>query len=392
MPDRPVLERFQSSCAVLRFVKGGIFSRKMPLGSVLSGYSNSGTAVGLLTYSLAAAALLCVSFAAAPAPLVAQSGPEQPYHVIARWKIGGEGGWDYMHDDPAAHQLYIAHGPRVDVVDTRTGKLVGAITGLHGTHGIALGTDGQYGYISDGGGDAVVIFNRKTLAKVATIAADQNPDGIVFEPVTQTVWAFNGRSSTATVIDAPTQMNVATVPLPGRPEFPVADGKGNVYDNIESKSEIIRIDARTRRITAEWPAGCESPSGLAIDPRGHRLFTVCRGQKMSVIDYETGQVLANPSIGNGPDAARWSAKHKLAFATCGGDGVLSVIDAAAPGYPTIETLPTQRGARTMAYDSKTDRIYTDTAEFGPPPAGAAQGRFQRPPMVPGTFTVIVIGR
>jgi DNA-binding beta-propeller fold protein YncE len=347
----------------------------------------------LLGCAVVAAALLCVSLAAAPPPLAAQAAAsEQPYHVIAHWKIGGDGGWDYMHVDPSAHRLYIAHGPRVEVVDTRTGKLVGAITGLHGTHGIAFDASGQYGFISDGGGDAVVAFDRKTLAKVATIPADQNPDGIVFEPVTQTVWAFNGRSNTATVVDAPTRMNVATVPLPGRPEFPVADGKGNVYDNIESKSEIVRIDARSRRITAEWPAGCESPSGLAIDRRGHRLFAVCRNRKMSVIDYETGKVLATPSISSGPDAARWSPRRKLAFASCGGDGVLSVIDASAPGYPTIETLPTQRGARTMAYDPKTDRVYTVTAQFGPPPAVATQNRFRRPPILPGTFTVIVIGR
>lgn len=345
-----------------------------------------------LAYSAAALALFCVSFVAAPTPLAAQPGPQQPYHVIARWKIGGKGGWDYMHDDPAAHRLYIAHGTRVDVVNTRSGKLVGAITGLHGCHGIAFDATGQYGFISDGGGDAVVIFDRKTLAKVAAIPAGENPDGIVFEPVTQTVWAFNGRSATATVIDAPSRMYVDTISLPGRPEFPVADGKGYIFDNIASKSEIIRIDARTRRITAVWPAGCQSPSGLAIDPRGHRLFTVCRNRMMSVIDYETGKVLANPAIGSGPDAARWSAKHKLAFATCGGDGVLSVIGAGAPGYPAIETLPTQRGARTMAYDPKTDRIYTVTARFGPPPTGAAQGRFRRPSILPGTFTVIVIGR
>jgi DNA-binding beta-propeller fold protein YncE len=337
-----------------------------------------------------AVALLSGLFAA-PALLAAQPGPEQPYHIVARWKIGGEGGWDYMHADPAAHRLYIAHGPRVVVIDTRTGKLVGAITGLHGTHGIALDNTGKYGFISDGGGDAVVVFNRSTLAKVATIPAGQNPDGIVFEPVTQTVWAFNGRSSSVTVIDAVLLAAVNTISLPGKPEFPVADGKGNVFDNIESKSEIVRIDASARRITAVWPAGCDSPSGLAIDPRGHRLFPVCRGEKMSVIDSNTGKLLANPTIGDGPDAARWSAKHKLAFASSG-DGVISVVDAGVPGYPTIEKLATERGARTMAYDPKADRLYTVTAEFGPRPAPTAENPRPRPAVVPGSFTVIVAGR
>jgi YVTN family beta-propeller protein len=331
----------------------------------------------------AAAALVCI------VPSVAAA--QQPYHVIAHWKIGGAGRWDYMHADAKAHRLYVSHGETVDVIDTHNGKKIGSITGLHGTHGIALDTDGKYGYISDGGGDAVVVFDRKTLAKVATVPAGQNPDGIVFEPVTHTVWAFNGRSNTATVISAYTNMEVATIPLPGRPEFPVADGRGNVYDNITSTSQIARFDAQTKRITAVWPIGCNNPSGLAIDTHGHRLFSVCRNQKMSVIDYKTGKVLATPSIGNGPDGARFSEKHKLAFASCG-EGVLSVVDASAPDYPTIETLPTQRGARTMAYDSETDRIYLDTAEFGPAPAPTADNPHPRPQAVPDSFTILVVGR
>ncbi|MDR5727555.1 MAG: YncE family protein, partial [Terriglobia bacterium] len=182
-----------------------------------------------------------------------------------------------------------------------------------------------------------------------------------------------------------------TIPLPGKPEFPAVDGKGTVFDNIEDKSEIVRLDAHTRTLTATWPAGCESPSGLAFDVPGHRLFPVCDGKKMSVIDSNTGKLLANPAIGDGPDAARWSAKHKLVFASCG-EGVLSVIDAAAPGYPTIQTLPTQRGARTMAYDPATDRIYLVTADFGPRPAPTPDNPRPRPAMIPGSFTVIVVGR
>ena len=190
-----------------------------------------------------------------------------------------------------------------------------------------------------------------------------NPDGIVFEPATQTVWAFNGRSKDATVIDATTQKVVATIPLPGKPEFPAVDGHGTVFDNIEDKSEIVRLDAHARKLTAEWPAGCQSPSGLAFDVSGHRLFTVCDGKKMAVVDSESGKVLATPAIGDGPDAARWDAKHQLAFASCGEDGVLSVVDASKPSYPSIENLPTQKGARTMAYDPATDRIYLVTASL-----------------------------
>ncbi len=346
------------------------------------------------------AAALAGAFALALVPLNAQPGaadrsasarPEQPYHVIDHWKIGGEGGWDYMHDDPAAHRLYIAHGPRVEVIDTETAEPVGAVTGLHGTHGIAFDTLGKYGYISDGGGNAVVVFDRKSLATVAIIPAGTNPDGIVFEPSTQTVWAFNGRSHNVTVIDAASQKVIDTIALPGKPEFPAVDGQGHVFDNIEDKSEIVRLDARSKDITGEWPAGCDSPSGLAIDVAGHRLFPVCDGEKMAVIDSDNGALLGAASIGDGPDAARWSAKYKLVFASSG-DGVLSVVDAGTKGYPTIEKLPTQRGARTMAYDPKMDRIYTVTADFGPRPEPTPEKPHPRPSIVPGTFTIIVIGR
>ena len=334
------------------------------------------------------AAALAGAIAAAPS----QASAQQPYHVIDHWKIGGDGGWDYLQEDPAVHRLYIAHGPRVDVIDTATGKEAGTIADLHGTHGVALDSDGKYGYISDGGGNAVVVFDRHRLAKVATIPAGSNPDGIIFEPATKTVWAFNGRSKNVTVIDAASQKVVATIALPGKPEFPQVDGKGAVYDNIEDKNEVVRLDARAKKMTAEWPAGCDAPSGLAFDVPGHRLFPVCDGGKMSVIDSETGKVLANPSIGDGPDAVRWSAKHHLVLTTSGDDGMLSVVDAAAKGYPTIEKLKTQRGARTMAYDPETDRVYTVTAEFGPRPAASAQNPHPRPAIVPGSFTIIVIGR
>ena len=224
----------------------------------------------------------------------------------------------------------------------------------------------------------------------ATIPTGTNTDGIVFEPATQTVWAFNGRSNDVTVIDTATEKVVATIALPGKPEFPAVDGKGTVFDNIEDKNEIVRLDANTRKLTAKWPA-CDSPSGLAFDVPGHRLFAVCDGKKMAVVDSESGKVLATPAIGNGPDAAGWSAPHNLAFASCG-EGVLAVVDAASPDYKTVETLPTQQGARTMAYDATTDHAYLVTAQFGPRPAPTADNPRPRPEMVPGSFTVIVVGR
>jgi YVTN family beta-propeller protein len=341
----------------------------------------------IVARAFAATALLC-GLLAAVQPIAAQ----QPYKIVDRWQIGGDGGWDDLRADSPAHRLYLARGPRVDVVDTQAGKLVGSIANLNGTHGVALDNAGKFGYISDGGGNAVVVFDRATLATVAAIPAGTGPDAIVFEPATQTVWAFNGRSKDATVIDAATQKVVATIPLPGKPEFAAVDGQGTIFVNIEDKNEIVRLDAKTNKLTAEWPlTGCDSPSGLAFDVAGSRLFPVCDGKKMGVMDSHTGKSLAVAAIGDGPDGAGWDAKDKLAFASCG-EGVLSVVDAGAPGYPTIESLPTQRSARTMAYDSAADRVYLVAAEFGPRPEPTATNPRPRPPVLPGSFVVLVVGR
>jgi YVTN family beta-propeller protein len=340
-----------------------------------------------LRNALQTLALSASIFLAASAALA-----QTPYSVLTRWNIGGEGGWDYLTSDPKAHRLYVTHGPRVEVLDTDSGKVVGSITGLKGTHGVALDDTGKYGYVSDGGANVVVVFDRATLATVASIPAGTNPDGIVFEPVTKTVWAFNGRSNNATVIDTAQRKVVATIPLDGKPEFPVADGTGTVFDNIESKNEIVRFDAAAKKITATWPLdNCDSPSGLAIDRAGRKLFAVCDGGKMAVVDANSGKTVANPAIGDGPDAARYDARRKLAFASNGG-GTLTIIDAGKTDYPVVQNLATQRGARTMTLDERTGRIYLATATFGERPAPTAENPHPRPSIVPGSFTILVVGQ
>ena len=335
--------------------------------------------------------LLAASFTCALlAPSIAVA--QKPYSIQSRWSVGGDGGWDYLTADPGAHRLYVTHGTQVEVLDTNSGKSVGKIAGLQGIHGVALDNDGKYGYISDGRAGAVVVFDRANLQKIASIPVGTNPDGIVFEPVTKTVWAFNGRSNNVSVIDTAQRKVVATIALPGKPEFPVADGKGTIFDNIESKNSIVRLDAKTKTLTATWPlTNCESPSGLAIDTAGRRLFSVCDGKMMAVTDANTGRTLANPAIGDGPDAAGYDAAHKLAFSS-NGDGTLTVIDAGKNNYPVIQNLATRKGARTMAFDSGNSRIYLVTAEFGARPAATAANPRPRPAVVPGSFTVLVVGR
>jgi hypothetical protein len=357
-------------------------------------------------------------FAAAVATVPSQLIAQQPYRVIAQWKIGGMGNfWDYLNVDPVTHRLYVAHSTEVQVVNTATGKIVGTIMGLKGAHGIAFDTVEKYGYISDGRGNAVVVFDRASLAKVASIDVEDGPDGIVFEPATKTVWTLNSRG-TVTAIEAASRKVVATIKLGNRGEAPAVDGKGYVYGNVEGK--IIQIDARTKQITKTWETGCEDASGLAVDVEGHRLFQACDGEKMSVVDSENGKLLGTSAIGDGPDSAGYSAKYKLAFASTG-DGILSVVGSNANGYTTVEKLTTQKGARTMTYDPVTDRIYTASAtvessnsatvqpvpqpneQSGPGGAGRSSGlgapatpggggQPPRPNYVAGSFTVFVIGR
>jgi len=317
----------------------------------------------------------------------------QNYHVAEHWKVGGQGGWDYLLSDDAAHRLYITHNSRVEVVDTSTGKPVGAITGLKSTHGIALNTDGKTGYISDGAGNAIIVFNRADFSVQATVPAGTNPDGIAFEPMTKTVWAFNGRSNNISILDTASKTIVATVPLPGKPEFPQADGQGSVFVNIEDKNEILKLDAAGRKAVATWPlTGCESPSGMAIDRAKHRLFSVCDGGKMAVVDYDSGKVLGLAAIGDSPDAAGFDPKHGLAFSSNGGDGTLTIVNSEKPGFPVLQTVTTEKGARTMALDASTGRVYLVTAQFGPPLPPTDANPHSRRSVVPDSFEIIVVER
>jgi YVTN family beta-propeller protein len=315
----------------------------------------------------------------------------QSYHVTDHWKIGGSGGWDYLLSDDAAHRLYVTHNSKVEVLDTSTGKLVGAVTGLKSTHGVALNPDGKIGYISDGAGNAIVVFDRSDLSVKATVPAGTNPDGIAYEPTTKTVWAFNGRSNNVSVMDTSNNTVVATIPLPGKPEFPQVDGKGSVYVNIEDKNAIVKLDASTKKAvsTIAMP-GCKSPSGLAIDRDGHRLFAVCDENKMGVVDYQAGKLIGLAAIGDSPDATNYDPKTKVAFSSNGGDGTLSVVDTSKAGFPSLQTLKTEKGARTMAYDAAKGRVFIAAAQYGPPPAPTAANPHPRAAPLPDSFQIIVI--
>ncbi len=319
-------------------------------------------------------------------------GSAQSYKVTGSIPIGGSGGWDYLSADAQNRRLYVSHGNEVVVLDPDSQKIVGRITGLNRIHGIAIANDLGLGFISDGGSNEVVAFQLQDLSVKQKVKAGTNPDGIVYDPASKRVFAFNGRSGDATVIDAATGNVAGTIKLEGKPEFPVSDGQGSVYANIEDKSEIVRIDSKGLTVTSRWPlAPCESPSGLAIDRENRRLFSVCDNKMMAVVDADTGKVIATPAIGEGPDAAGFDPGTKLAFSSNGESGTLTVIkESGKDQYSDAGTVQTAPGARTMALDEKTHKIYLATASFGPPAPSTSGNARRRPTILPGTFKLLVV--
>ena len=315
----------------------------------------------------------------------------QQYKVTGQIPIEGAGGWDYAHVDSANRQLYVTHGTEVQVVDLNTEKPTAKITGMKRLHGVATADELNRGFISDGGDNVVVVFDLKTNEILQRVKAGTNPDAIIYEPSTQRVFAFNGRSNDVTAINAKDGTVVGTVDLGGKPEFAVGDGKGFVYDNIEDKSEIVKLDAKTLKVVSRWLLkGCEEPSGLAIDTAAHRLFSVCDNKTMAVTDYDSGKVVATVPIGEGPDAAGYDTESKLVFSS-NGEGTLTVVkQESADKYSALETLKTEKSARTMALDPKTHKIYLPAAQFGPAPAPTQDNPHPRPPVVPGSFHLVVV--
>jgi YVTN family beta-propeller protein len=318
---------------------------------------------------------------------------QQNYRVLHTWKIGGEGGWDYLTVDPSAHVLYIARGPRIQAIDLKTGKLAGEITGFKSTHGLVIGEGGKVGYVSDGQGNAVRTVDLTTMKITGSIDAGQNPDGILYEPKTKRLFAFNGHSQNATVIDTKINKVVATIALGGKPEFPQTDGKGTVWVNIEDTNLIKRIDAATATVTATWSLDpCDGPSGLAFDGAHRRLFSVCSNKKMAVSDADGGKLVTTLDIGNSPDAAAYDSLRGVVFSS-NGEGSLSIYtQQSADGYTLLQTLPTQSSARTCALDTSTGNLYLVAASFGPRPPSTPENPKPRPSMVPGSFVVLEVGR
>jgi DNA-binding beta-propeller fold protein YncE len=336
------------------------------------------------------AVLLGVSLAGFAA---AEAQKPDGYHLIKKHVLGGEGGWDYMALDGRSRLLYVSHGSAVEILNVDTGVKGEAITGLQGVHGVAFAPERDRGYISNGRGNSVSVFDLKTHKVLETVpSSGQNPDAIMYDAFSGRVFTFNGRTANATAIDAATNKVVGTVDIGGKPEFAVTDGQGTIFVNNEDKSEIVAFDAKSLAVKKHWSiAPGEGPSGLAIDLKGNRLFSVC-DKVMVVSDFEKGTVVTTVPIGEGPDAVRYDAGTGLIFAS-NGEGTLTVVkQESADKYTVLETVATARGARTLELDPKTHHVFVVTAEFGPAPAPTQEQPRPRPAVIPGSFMVLEFGK
>jgi DNA-binding beta-propeller fold protein YncE len=317
----------------------------------------------------------------------------QSYHVAHSYTLGGDGGWDYVALDTAGHRLFIARSDRIMVVDPASGKLLTEIPGLNRAHGVAFAYQAGHGFATSGADSSVVMFDLKTLRVLGRTTAAPDADAILYDPATGHIFTFNGDSRTSSVIDAASGRKIGTVELGGAPEFGVSTGDGKLYVNIEDSSAVAEIDPVTMKVTRRWSlAPCQSPTGLAIDRAHHRLFSGCRNQMMAISDAAAGKVITTVPIGQGVDACRFDAATQLAFAS-NGDGTLTVVHEDSPDqFRVVATDTTRRGARTMELDEQSHRLYTVTAEFGPPPAPTPDRPRPRPTIVPGTFALLVLER
>lgn len=344
-----------------------------------------------LTPVLVATSIASVFVAFASAPAGAQ---KSSYQVVATHQLGGDGGWDYIALDTAHNRLFVARSNRLMVVDADKGTLLGEIPGFDRAHGIAFSYATGHGFATSGADSAVTMFDLSTLKVLGQTTVDADDDAILYDPASTHIFTMNGDAHTASVIDATSGKRIGTIPLGGQPEFAVSDGAGKVYVNLEDEGAIVELDPEAMKVTRRWSiAPCESPTGLAIDVAHQRLFSVCRNKIMAVSDATGGKLVATVPIGSGVDAARFDPATGDAFAS-NGEGSLTVVHESSPDdFQVVQTVSTMSGARTMELDLRSHRLYTVGAKFGaapdhPTPANPRR----RAPMVPGSFTLLVLNR
>jgi len=323
--------------------------------------------------------------------------PEGGYHLLKKYDLGAAPGgkeyWDYVTFDAATRRLYISHNTEVKVVDADSGAVVGSIPDLKRVHGIALVSDLGRGFISDGGADEAVVFDLKTLKVTNHIKTGGNPDCIIYDPASKHIFTMNGKTNDSSVIDPSSLTVIATIPMGGRPEYAVADGKGMIYDNIEDKNEVVALDSRANTVKARWPiAPAEEATAMDMDTQHRRLFIGGRNKLLAILDADTGKVLQTFPIGSGVDTNIYEPETGLLF-TAVREGALHIFhEDSADKFSVVETVKTEFGARNMALDPKNHKLFIDTADFSPAAAPTADQPKPQPTPISGTFRLLVYGR
>ncbi len=318
---------------------------------------------------------------------------EDSYKFVTEIPIGGVGGWDILAIDSSAHRLYLSHATKVVVVDLTKNAVVGEIVDTPGVHGFVVAPELKRGFSSNGKEAKVSVVDLKTLSTTSKLDSGESPDALVYDAGRGEVYVFNHKGNSSTVIDAKAAKVVSTIQLGGAPEFAAVDSKaGRVYCNLEDKREVVVIDTAKHEVIARWPvAPGEEPSGIALDAAHHRLFAGCHNKMMAMLDTETGKVIATVPIGERVDGCAFDDALQLAFASCG-DGTTTIAKEETPQKLTVvQTLQTERGARTMTIDPQTHRIYLPSAQFQPPPPASPGASPTRPTIVPNTLKLLVYG-
>jgi YVTN family beta-propeller protein len=310
------------------------------------------------------------------------------YKIVNKISVPGDGFWDYIYVDEANGKIYASHSTMVQVVDIKTGNLTSVIPDTKGVHGIAIATELNKGFTSNGRDSSVTVFNPATFEVINKIrVSGQNPDAILYDSFSKRIFTGNGRSASLSVIDAVNDKEIAAIPLDGKPEAIVTDGKGKIYINIEDKSCINVIDATALKVISHWPISPgEEPSGLALDNENHRLFSVCSNKLMVIVDALTGEVITTLPIGEGCDGAAFDPFYKRVYSS-NGEGTMTIVqEENSTSFRVLETIPTQRSARTIALDKTTHHIYLPAAEF----ESAPSENNHRPAIKPNSFTILDI--
>ena len=322
-------------------------------------------------------------------------GPATPYRVLQKISVPGDGSYDYLYLDEPAKRLHVSHGTEVAVLNATSGTIIGVITGLAGVHGISMVPEIGKGFITNGKSAMVTVFDPQTLKSTSEIkSTGKNPDALTYDPASRRLFVFNHSSGQVTVIDPATNVVTATLDVGGALEFGRADGQGSVWVNVEDRNEVVCIDSKKMAISGRFPlAPCQEPTGLALDAKHSRLFVGCGNSMMAVVNASSGKVITTLAIGPGVDGTDFDATTGDVFNACGKDGTLSVIHQdAADKYHVVQNLSTQLRARTLVVDAASHRVFLSVAQFGDKPAPSAADPKPRPPTLPGTFVVLVVGK